>query len=550
MTSKKCWIVNSGAKARRPADAAALHKNANAAALSPDKAEDALRGVGATNAAKLGENGAAADMSSLNQLYVSQLQQVMHAGAMTFDPTGAHLGQQYMAAVAAAAHLNGNRPPFLPYPGAGAAGHLLPAPHPMMPGLPTSAYPMGVMLSPGKPQYATSVIKSQQPQQQQVSGNDSSKGPALSPSQSPQVPLTGSNSPPLPPSGAKSPGKTDENQNSRAVPDSHDTSSNDSSADEASRENSNKHEADKEPGKNLCAVQKILDRIKNHAEMQKNSNEDKAQISKLSSEDGTKGSTGAEEDATPEDGEGDGAMPCRHCKDVFHSPVELHQHERYLCRLNREIQHGNSGSGLDPAKLSSLPAGLPTAAATAAATLAAAKKLGTPTSAPVSEGESESDNAPRDDMFLDKDGHQYRVRSMLSDEQQKILKAHYARNPRPDKFAMMQIATEVSFPKRVVQVWFQNMRARDRRRGLPVPTHRAAADTNGAVPLKPGVASPAPPPPPPKPSPGGSAAYIPVVPHIPLAPGVTSPNPVSPNQGLTAFYANKANGQIVSPSVR
>ncbi len=55
----------------------------------------------------------------------------------------------------------------------------------------------------------------------------------------------------------------------------------------------------------------------------------------------------------------------------------------------------------------------------------------------------ESLNQSRDDMFLDKDGHQYRVRSMLSDEQQRILKSHYAVNPRPDKFELMQIANQV-----------------------------------------------------------------------------------------------------------
>ena len=138
MTSKKCWVVN--VKNRRPGDI--ITKNP----LSPDKAEDAIRPMNA----KVGENGTAADMTSLKQFYVTQLaQQVMQAGAMTFDPTGGHLGQQYMAAVAAAAHLNGNRPPFMPYPGSGAAGHMIP-PHHMIPGLPTSAYPMPVMLSPSK----------------------------------------------------------------------------------------------------------------------------------------------------------------------------------------------------------------------------------------------------------------------------------------------------------------------------------------------------------------------------------------------------------------
>ncbi len=58
---------------------------------------------------------------------------------MTFDPTGGHLGPQYLAA-AAAAHLNGTRP-FLPYAAAAAsaynaatAGHAMIPNHPLIPG--------------------------------------------------------------------------------------------------------------------------------------------------------------------------------------------------------------------------------------------------------------------------------------------------------------------------------------------------------------------------------------------------------------------------------
>ena len=200
MTSKKCWVVN--VKNRRPGDI--ITKNP----LSPDKAEDAIRPM----SAKVGENGAAADMNSLKQFYVTQLaQQVMQAqaqaGAMSFDPT-----QQYMAAVAAAAHLNGNSPPlpFMPYPASGTAGHMIP-PHHMIPGLPTSAYPMPVMLSPGKTNYAAPPTSYADKQ----SGKESSK--SASPLVSPQVPHTSSPS--------KSP-KTDENQNSQSVPDSHEDKKN------------------------------------------------------------------------------------------------------------------------------------------------------------------------------------------------------------------------------------------------------------------------------------------------------------------------------------
>ncbi len=547
MTSKKCWVVN--VKNRRPGDLL-TPKNP----LSPDKGEcDAIRPMGVAKVG--GENGGAADMSSLNQLYVSQLaQQVMqHAGAITFDPTGAHLGQQYMAAVAAAAHLNGSRPPpFLPFPpgGGAAAGHMIPAPHHMIPGLPTSAYPMPVMLSPSKPQKAAPVIAATE---KPPSGKDTSKS-TLSP---PQVPPSTS----TPPSRGKSPLKTDENQNSQAVPDSHEVSpeqSNENQKKEGDedRENTTKtgdedDERKEEPAKNLNAVKKILDKINEQVEMQKNVQEDKAQISKLMSPEGSTAGTDVsnEDSESPREGKGDHdvSMPCRHCKEVFHSPVELHQHERYLCRSNREIQLRDNVPADPLSKL--LPSPTPGAVANPGKKQGGGSVAGSVTS----EGESEGDTS-RDDMFVDKDGHQYRVRSMLSDDQQKILKSYYSKNPRPDKFELMQIATEVGFPKRVVQVWFQNMRARDRRRGLPVPTHRGPAMIQSEKPLAPvapaaGVKHEAPSPVSKPTVASTTPTYIPVVPHIPFT-GVPATNTPSPTNQSLVYYANKANGQIASPAVR
>ena len=327
------------------------------------------------------------------------------------------------------------------------------------------------------------------------------------------------------------------------MPDSHENSpkSNETpSADQSSSEENKENNASDEPSKNLDAVKKILDKINEHVEMQKHTGEDKTQISKLGTQEGK--SSGVDESPEKDDSEineegkaQDVPLPCRHCKDVFHSPVELHQHERYLCKLNREIQIRDNVT-LDPNKLLSLsPGGTNNS-----------KKVGSSTASVTSEGDSEGD-CNRDDMFVDKDGHQYRVRSMLSDDQQKILKSHYVKNPRPDKFELMQIATEVGFPKRVVQVWFQNMRARDRRRGLPVPTQRGVPMIQGTekpiapAPVKQEASSPAP-----KPIGASTPAYIPVVPHIPFS-GVTTSSPT--NQNLV-YYANKANGQIVSPAVR
>lgn len=63
----------------------------------------------------------------------------------------------------------------------------------------------------------------------------------------------------------------------------------------------------------------------------------------------------------------------------------------------------------------------------------------------------------------------YRVRSMIAGTQQLILKAYYKENPRPTGQELEQLAAKVCFSKRVVQVWFQNMRARDRRKSGKTP---------------------------------------------------------------------------------
>jgi uncharacterized Zn-finger protein len=66
---------------------------------------------------------------------------------------------------------------------------------------------------------------------------------------------------------------------------------------------------------------------------------------------------------------------------------------------------------------------------------------------------------------VSEDGRKVRVRSLISDEQLKVLKDNYKMNPRPKREDLEKIAETIGFPVRVVQVWFQNTRARDRREG-------------------------------------------------------------------------------------
>ena len=61
-----------------------------------------------------------------------------------------------------------------------------------------------------------------------------------------------------------------------------------------------------------------------------------------------------------------------------------------------------------------------------------------------------------------------RVRTLISEEQLTVLKTYYGLNPRPKREELERIAAKIGHPFKVVKVWFQNSRARDRREGKHV----------------------------------------------------------------------------------
>lgn len=144
-------------------------------------------------------------------------------------------------------------------------------------------------------------------------------------------------------------------------------------------------------------------------------------------------------------------MACRFCDEVFNSPVSLHQHERYICKLNKDIipLRSDGSPRHSPASIMSDQSHV----------------LSATSGSPETESEDQDD---KDDNALN-DSKKFRMRSLISDEQLHVLKSYYSINPRPRKYELIRIGNEIGFPKRVVQVWFQNMRARDRRRGKEVP---------------------------------------------------------------------------------
>ncbi|KAK3105714.1 hypothetical protein FSP39_004073 [Pinctada imbricata] len=151
----------------------------------------------------------------------------------------------------------------------------------------------------------------------------------------------------------------------------------------------------------------------------------------------------------------EGATSCRHCGENFSSAVEQHQHERYLCKSNKDIVPRVTCS--DSSRNSPC------------STVSEGSQHGTPNgslSAVETDGE-EGEELYKEDSSAD--GKKFRMRSLINDEQLAVLKSYYQMNPRPRKYELIRIGNEIGFSKRVVQVWFQNMRARDRRQGKNVP---------------------------------------------------------------------------------
>jgi len=88
-----------------------------------------------------------------------------------------------------------------------------------------------------------------------------------------------------------------------------------------------------------------------------------------------------------------------------------------------------------------------------------------------------------------------RVRSLISEEQLSILKSCYNVNQMPRREELMQIADAIGHPYKVVKVWFQNSRARDRREGKLPPLSTTQHHQATMSPLTPSLVKyPTPPP--------------------------------------------------------
>lgn len=129
-----------------------------------------------------------------------------------------------------------------------------------------------------------------------------------------------------------------------------------------------------------------------------------------------------------------GDLRCRNCDKVFNHPTELVQHEKMLCNSLFRVNHLNESLNNSGYLNNSL-----------------------------SNGISEDENDDRDSKVSTESERKVRVRTAISEDQQSVLKEYYANNARPNREEFRKIANHLNLDPRVVQVWFQNNRSRERK---------------------------------------------------------------------------------------
>ncbi|XP_055524415.1 zinc finger protein 1 [Wyeomyia smithii] len=153
-------------------------------------------------------------------------------------------------------------------------------------------------------------------------------------------------------------------------------------------------------------------------------------------------------------------LQCQQCKATFNHQTELVQHEQVLCQ-----------SLLFQKQM-----------AAAAAAAAAANSYLPMNSSSEDDGDFDSSKLTGSER-----SGKVRVRTAISEEQQNELKKYYALNNKPNREEFQLIAKRVGMEARVVQVWFQNNRSRERKMGnivrppAPRDTPASPAFTPGAT---------------------------------------------------------------------
>jgi zinc finger homeobox protein 2 len=170
------------------------------------------------------------------------------------------------------------------------------------------------------------------------------------------------------------------------------------------------------------------------------------------------------------------AHRCVKCSATFNNSADLLEHEKVVCGSLFRKHEGLAAQVAETVALNRLEA-----------EMRASIQSG------VSASEDEDfTREDRDEKILHDNDRKIRVRTALSEEQQAVLKEHYSVNPRPNREEFKKIAHQIGLDNRVVQVWFQNNRARVRRMTQTLSVSDQPLDLSTKKPLHLTTPSPSP----------------------------------------------------------
>ncbi|XP_020811702.1 zinc finger protein 1 isoform X1 [Drosophila serrata] len=135
-------------------------------------------------------------------------------------------------------------------------------------------------------------------------------------------------------------------------------------------------------------------------------------------------------------------LRCSRCSKQFNHPTELVQHEKVLCGLIKEEleQHFHQQQQQQQLQHQTTSFVMPSASE-----------------------EDDEDEEMEEEPRQESGERKVRVRTAINEEQQQQLKQHYSLNSRPSRDEFRMIAARLQLDPRVVQVWFQNNRSRERK---------------------------------------------------------------------------------------
>lgn len=169
---------------------------------------------------------------------------------------------------------------------------------------------------------------------------------------------------------------------------------------------------------------------------------------------------------------------CTKCNATFSNKSDLLDHEKEMCGNLFRKHEGLAAQVAETVALNRFEAEI---------------RASIQSGVSASEDEDYTREERDDKISIHDNDRKIRVRTNLTEEQQTVLKEHYALNPRPNREEFKRIAQQIGLDNRVVQVWFQNNRARERRMTITASDQPLDLSTKKSNPSVTSSPSPSPP---------------------------------------------------------